>query len=107
MLSWSQSHDPPLGPDAPAVYTFRIAGHLDDRWSPRFGDLTVTREPDGTTSLTGVVADQAALHGLLAGIRDLGVTLISVAIVELSEASAATQTHTPVASDLVDAQRID
>ncbi|MEZ0448049.1 hypothetical protein [Cellulomonas sp. ICMP 17802] len=72
----------PAGPDAPAVYTLRIAGHLDDRWSPRFGDLVLTREPDGTTSLTGAVADQAALHGVLAGIRDLGVTLISVALRE-------------------------
>ncbi|WP_421733901.1 hypothetical protein [Cellulomonas sp.] len=71
----------PPAPDEPAVYALRIAGHLDDHWSPRLGGLTLTREPDGTTSLTGTVADQAALHGLLTGIRDLGVTLISVAIV--------------------------
>lgn len=72
----------PVGPDASAVQALRIAGHLDDRWSPRFGDLSLSREPDGSTILTGAVADQAALHGLLAGIRDLGVTLISVALVE-------------------------
>ena len=67
---------------APAVYQLRIAGHLDHHWSPWFGDLTLTLEDDGTTSLTGVVSDQAALHGLLTKIRDLGVTLISVAVVD-------------------------
>ena len=62
----------------PAGYKLRVDGHLDDHWSPWFGDLTLTHEDDGTTSLSGVVADQAALHGLLTKIRDLGVTLISV-----------------------------
>lgn len=67
---------------APAGYRFRVAGHLDDRWSPWFGDLTVSREDDGTTSLSGAVADQAELHGLLTKIRDLGVTLISVEVID-------------------------
>ncbi len=66
----------------PAVYQLRIAGHLDHHWSPWIGDLTLTHEDDGTTSLTGVVSDQAALHGLLTKIRDLGVTLISVAVID-------------------------
>ena len=66
----------------PAGYRLRVAGHLDDHWAPWFGDLTLTREDDGTTSLTGVVADQAELHGLLTKIRDLGVTLISVDVVD-------------------------
>ncbi len=61
-------------------YRLRIAGHLDPLWSATFG-FTVTHEPDGTTTLTGVVADQAELHGLLAKIRDLGVTLISLTAV--------------------------
>jgi hypothetical protein len=67
---------------APAVYQLRIAGHLDHYWSPWIGDLTLTHEDDGTTSLTGVVSDQAALHGLLTKIRDLGVTLISLAVID-------------------------
>ena len=67
---------------APAVYQLRIAGHLDHHWSPWIGGLTLTHEDDGTTSLTGVVTDQAALHGLLTKIRDLGVTLISVAVID-------------------------
>ena len=67
---------------APAGYQLRVAGHLDDHWSPWFGDLTLTHEDDGTTSLTGVVSDQAELHGLLTKIRDLGVTLISVEVIK-------------------------
>lgn len=66
----------------PAAYVLRVAGHLDHYWSLSFGDLTLTHEGDGTTSLTGVIADQAELHGLLTKIRDLGVTLISVALVD-------------------------
>ncbi|WP_214404083.1 hypothetical protein [Pseudonocardia lacus] len=62
----------------PGGYRLRIAGHLDDHWSAWFGGLTLTYEGDGTTALSGAVADQAELHGLLAKVRDLGVTLISV-----------------------------
>jgi hypothetical protein len=68
----------------PEAYKLRVAGHLDDHWSAWFGELTLTPENDGTTSLTAVVADQAQLHGLLAKIRDLGVTLISVELLEPS-----------------------
>ncbi|MGH3877485.1 MAG: hypothetical protein ACRDSK_10675 [Actinophytocola sp.] len=68
----------------PACYRLRIDGHLDDHWSARFGDLKLTRESDGTTSLSGPVADQAELHGLLTKVRDLGVTLISLTIVSCS-----------------------
>lgn len=66
----------------PAGYRLRVAGHLDDHWSPWFGDLTLTHEDDGTTSLSGFVSDQAELHGLLTKIRDLGVTLISVEVID-------------------------
>lgn len=66
---------------APAGYQLRVAGHLDDHWSPWFGDLTLTHEDDGTTSLSGFVSDQAELHGLLMKVRDLGVTLISVEVI--------------------------
>jgi hypothetical protein len=66
----------------PAGYRLRVAGHLDHHWSLWFSDLTLTQEDDGTTSLTGDVADQAELHGLLTKIRDLGVTLISVEVID-------------------------
>jgi len=66
----------------PAGYALRVAGHLDPYWSPSFGDLTLTHDEDGTTILRGAVADQAELHGILTRIRDLGVTLISVAAID-------------------------
>jgi hypothetical protein len=69
----------------PAGYQLRAAGHLDHHWSPWFGDLTMTHEDDATTSLTGVVSDQAQLHGLLTKIRDLGVTLMSVEGIDPSD----------------------
>jgi hypothetical protein len=59
----------------------RVTGHLDDHWADWFGGLALAHDSDGTTSLTGLVSDQAELHGLLAKVRDLGVTLISVAVV--------------------------
>jgi hypothetical protein len=66
----------------PAGYRLRVAGHLDDYWSPWFGHLTLTHEEDGTTSLSGFVSDQAELHGLLTKIRDLGVTLVSLEVID-------------------------
>ena len=60
------------------IYEFRLKGHLDDRWSEWFGGLAVQRQEDGTTVLVGPVVDQTALHGVLNGIRDLGLTIISV-----------------------------
>jgi hypothetical protein len=64
--------------DGPGGYQIRVDGHLDHHWAAWFGDLTLTHEDDGTTSLAGLVSDQAQLHGLLTKVRDLGVTLISV-----------------------------
>jgi RimJ/RimL family protein N-acetyltransferase len=59
-------------------YELRVASHLDDRWADWFGDVTITRHDDGTTTLAAPVTDQAQLHGLLTGIRDLGATLVSL-----------------------------
>jgi RimJ/RimL family protein N-acetyltransferase len=60
-----------------AGYEIRVAGHLDDHWSVVLGDLTLTRSPDGTTTLSGPV-DQAQLHGVLVRVRDLGAALLGV-----------------------------
>ena len=65
-------------PLSPGGYRVRINGRLPDHWSAWFDDFTVAREQDGTTTLTGGVIDQAALHGLLTKIRDLGIPLISL-----------------------------
>ena len=69
---------PRPGPHEPTHYDLRVEGHLDEHWSSWFGGLTLTHDDDGTTTLQGVVTDQTELHGLLAKIRDLGATLISV-----------------------------
>lgn len=61
-------------------YEVRLHGQLDQRWTDWFEGFTLTSQSDGTTTLTGRVVDQAALHGLLRRIGDLGVTLISVNI---------------------------
>ena len=60
------------------TYRFRVKGHLNDRWSDWFGGLAVQRQDDGTTVLVGAVVDQAALHGVIIRIRDLGLPLLSV-----------------------------
>lgn len=64
--------------DQDACYEIRFKGHLDDRWSEWFEGLTITLEDNGDTLLTGPVIDQAALHGLLKKVRDLGLPLVSV-----------------------------
>ncbi len=69
----------------PVIYQIRIKGHLDRRWTDWFGGLTITLEEDGDTLLTGPVVDQAALHGLLRKVRDLGMPLLSVVQSEKGE----------------------
>ena len=65
-----------------AYYEIRLKGHLDDRWAEWFEGLTITQEDNGDTLLTGPVIDQAALHGLLKKVRDLGLPLLSVSPIE-------------------------
>jgi hypothetical protein len=64
--------------DEPAVYQIRIVGRLDRRWSDWFDGFTIVPQTGGVTLLAGSVADQAALHGLLFRIQDLGLPLLSV-----------------------------
>jgi hypothetical protein len=66
-------------------YQIRLKGHLDSQWTDWFGGLTITLEEDGTTLLSGPVTDQAALHGLLKKVRDLGMPLVSVSQVQPDE----------------------
>lgn len=65
-------------PGQPMAYQIRIKGHLGPQWTDWFEGLTITLEKDGDTLLTGTVVDQAALHGYLKKVRDLGMPLLSV-----------------------------
>ena len=76
--SMSETHAATEDYDETGLYQIRIQGHLDARWAARFEGLTLTLEDNGDTLLTGPVVDQAALHGLLRKVRDLGMPLISV-----------------------------
>ena len=78
-------HPPASGDAEPGRYEIRLRGQLDQRWSDWFEGFTLTNQSDGTTTLTGRVADQAALHGILRRVGDLGVTLISLNITNESE----------------------
>jgi hypothetical protein len=75
--------------DEPAIYEIRLKGHLDARWADRFGSMTITLTDTGETRLIGPVVDQAALHGLLKKVRDLGLPLVSVNLVGPSLTDAA------------------
>jgi hypothetical protein len=83
------------GPGQPLVYQIRIKGQLGREWTDWFGGLTIRLTDNGETLLTGPVVDQAALHGLLRKVRDLGVPLLSVSCVEpgLAEAPDVNETH--------------
>jgi hypothetical protein len=74
--------NPEMDPGKPTVYKIRVKGHLGSEWTDWFEGLTITLEEDGNTLLSGPVIDQAALHGLLKKVRDLGMPLLSVCPLE-------------------------
>ena len=84
----SNKLNPKTDPSQAMVYQIRIKGHLGRQWTDWFGGLTITLEDNGDTLLTGPVVDDAALHGLLKKVRDLGMPLLSVNRVEPGQADA-------------------
>jgi hypothetical protein len=85
----SNKHNSEMDLNQPTIYEIRIKGHLDRQWTDWFGGLSITREDNGETLLTGLVIDQAALHGLLKKVRDVGIPLLSVTRVQTGQAAAA------------------
>ncbi len=75
-------------PGQPVIYEIRIKGHLGHLWTDWFAGMTITLEDNGNTLLTGPVVDQAALHGLIKKVRDLGMPLISVDPVKSDQGNA-------------------
>ena len=69
------------------MYEFHVKGRLDKHWSDWFGGLTILHREDGTTVLVGSIVDQAALHGVIIRIRDLGLPLLAVSRVVVSDGS--------------------
>lgn len=76
------NRNPRTDASQPLVYQIRLKGHLGPQWTEWFEGLTITLEDNGDTLLSGPVVDQAALHGLLKKVRDLGIPLISVSPVD-------------------------
>ncbi|MBV8710328.1 MAG: hypothetical protein JOY56_01020 [Solirubrobacterales bacterium] len=72
---------------APKTYAIRVDGHLDDHWSAWLGEPDMTREQDGTTTLTVAIADQAQLHGVLAALRDIGAVITELRTTERAGAT--------------------
>ena len=84
----SSIFDSPIDPGQSMIYQIRLKGHLGRHWTDWFGGLTITLEDNGEILLTGPVADQAALHGLLKKVRDVGMPLLSVVGVKPGQADA-------------------
>ncbi len=82
----SETHALPEYHDESGLYEIRLKGHLNNRWADWFGGVTITLEDNGNTLLICPVVDQAALHGLLKRVRDLGMPLVSVNFVNPGQA---------------------
>lgn len=91
----SDTRHPKPDPDRPLIYQIRIEGRLGQQWAGWFDGLTVTLAENGDTLLTGPIADQAALHGLLRKVRDLGTPLLSVVRVQPLQSDAPRDNKTP------------
>jgi hypothetical protein len=81
----TKTRSPNIDPNRPTVYQIRIKGHLSQKWTDWFGGLSIAVDEEGDTILTGLVADQAALHGLLRKVCNLGMPLLSVIGIETDQ----------------------
>ena len=83
----SEPHASPQDHHEPGCYEIRLKGHLDARWADQFEYMRFTHASDGTTILAGPLVDQAALYGVLRKVRDLGLPLIAVNLVDPKQAN--------------------
>jgi hypothetical protein len=84
----SNELNPKIDPSQQMVYEIKVEGHLDSEWTAWFGGMTLALEANGDTLMTGPVIDQAALHGLLKKVRDLGMPLVSVKRIKPGQADS-------------------
>jgi len=84
----SNERSPKRDPSEPMAYQIQVTGHLGSEWIDWFDGLSITLQDSGETLLSGAVADQAALHGLLRKVRDLGLPLLAVTLIKPSQADA-------------------
>ena len=84
----ANQRNPKRDPSEPTVYQIRVTGHLGSEWTDWFEGLSITLQDNGETLLSGPVADQTALHGLLRKVRDLGLPLLSVVRLRPDQADA-------------------
>ena len=99
-MARASERTPSPDPDQPMICHIRIDGHLGPRWSSRFLGLAITLENNGETLLTGPVVDQAALHGLMRKVRDLGIPLLSVVCVKAGQAETSETSETSAVTDV-------
>jgi hypothetical protein len=79
---------------APTTYAIRVDGHLDDHWSAWLGEVDMTRNDDRTTTITAQIADQTQLHGVLAGLRDIGAVITELRTTDTPLSAKSSQTST-------------
>ncbi len=84
----SKKNNATIESNQPMVYQIRLQGHLDRQWAEWFGEMTITLTEKGDTLLRGPVVDQAALHGLLRKVRDIGIPLLSVIRLDATRSDA-------------------
>jgi hypothetical protein len=94
-----QKRNSKMVPGQSTVYQIRVHGHLSSQWADWFAGLTITLEENGDTLLTGSVADQAALYGILKKVRDLGLPLVSVNPLEPGQSRHSDACHDPLSGD--------
>src|SRR3954447_11149812 len=100
----SNRPNPNANPGQPMAYEIRVKGHLDTQWTDWFEGMSIASQANGDTLLTGQLVDQAALHGLLKKVRDVGLPLLS--IIRIEPEQDAPEAQTQVAQNVLERQQL-